>query len=306
MSYWRGNAKSGRWREINHLHPSKKDQRVLLAMLEEAVPMKEIKNGMERTSRHALPNEVTGPDLKYAAMVLHLGELKASVDGEPPTPTTQWSEMQEQARRFLEQALDESEYTTGDAELSRNAHLERARECLDEIADLTKFCTGMAVSKAEAERMRHAMAEAAINAFSLGRHAQASLGKLFEQLAAAQEKVLLDRSGAREGHNARRRSVALKWNETARSIASKLWANKPSASASQIAKSVRKEIEAQTANIRAAYEKDPAEVAHLKGQQIAAYVQDELLEGGLVNAIGETPAVDGIRRAISSLKPSGK
>jgi hypothetical protein len=180
----------------------------LLAMLKKAIPMIKVQNGKEWTTRHKLPKEVEGADLKHAALTLVLGELQAMVDGDPSSPFEEWTDAEAQARRYLQKALDEPEPTTGDEELSRKTHARKALESLDEIAFWKNLKVKQAADAEEAAWIEEAIGAVAHFALSAGLHAQTAAGKSFELLALGREKQLVGQSAAREGINADRRSAA--------------------------------------------------------------------------------------------------
>lgn len=302
MSDWREHAAKEEWLKIFHPDLSDRDCSDLLAMLRKAVPMIKVQNSKEWTTRHKLPNEVEGADLKHAAQTLDEGELESMVDGDPPSPLEEWTDAEAQARRYLQKALDEPEPTTGDEELSRKTHARKALEALNEIASKMKTTVKQAANPEEAASIEEAMALVAHFALSAGLHAQTAAGKNFVFFALAREKQLVGQSAARDEINADRRSAAQKWKANAEEIARQHWRNKPGASALEIAGRVLTEFVARAEKIKAGIKARNAESDDMSDEDIAFSVREALQDQGLANADGVLPSISTIRKAIGKIK----
>lgn len=190
MTDFRALAAAGRWADVNWMELSHEEQVEFLQLVRAAVPFVLVENGMEREQRRALPGEVGNDRARIeAATILYLGELEAAIEGEPPKARENWHEVRRLIDLFLANALVEKEATTGDPEMSRNAHAAAAIEYLNEIDRLSAFLGKEMDTAEDRDWLVETISEVACAAFSAGRHMQATWGKQFESDAVRGEKV---------------------------------------------------------------------------------------------------------------------
>lgn len=176
----------------------------LLARLDADVPKVTARNGMEVEVRHVRPNEAP-PDWKRAAQILELGELKAKVEGDPPSNAEIWRHDRDMISAQLRSLVVAGEVTMGDKMLSRANHAATSLALLDS----TDFCVQAMANEidpvGEKPEDRDWLIEFAQEilylGFHAGLHARAAIGKSMETDAVRGEKVLM---AAVEGGNQRR------------------------------------------------------------------------------------------------------
>jgi len=161
-------------------------------------------NGMERQEDYVHPQEA--PDeWKGAAYILLLGELDATVDGEPEPVPEVWRRSRNEIEQKLKLLMSSDEVTEGDPILSRKAHAQAAIECLQD-ADWSTAAMADEIdpedSKSEDRKWLIEVAAGLVCVgFYAGMHARAALGKEIEMHAVRGEKTL---KAASEGGRQRR------------------------------------------------------------------------------------------------------
>ena len=175
----------------------------LLEALRAAVPEVEDIDGLDRTTRFALPKELDEPHLKGAAMELMLGELEAAVecgpDGENEDAylrgdSESWEEQSDKVASELRAIVGE-----GRAEPEPNSiedHASAALHWLQQIRVWSSVHEDQAANPDEAVWVRTILAEQAVRAFEAGRRFQKVVGKPWEPHAVRGKKV---QEGAAEG-----------------------------------------------------------------------------------------------------------
>lgn len=186
MSDWREIAEQRRWADLPWslgagAESSTGETRWLLDRIREDVPLVTVRDGMETTERHARPDEIEVSDerarhLQAAAEILALGELEASVEGEPRRPAEQWASTAAEARSRLGRR-DPAEMETDEDDISLRGHVARANEALDHVSWLIAFYREQAADDNEAKWVVEAISEAAETGVRAGVELRAALGK---------------------------------------------------------------------------------------------------------------------------------
>jgi hypothetical protein len=134
-----------------------------------------------------------------------LGELDATVDGEPEPVPEVWRRSRNEIEQKLKLLMSSDEVTEGDPILSRKAHAQAAIECLQD-ADWSTAAMADEIdpedSKSEDRKWLIEVAAGLVCVgFYAGMHARAALGKEIEMHAVRGEKTL---KAASEGGRQRR------------------------------------------------------------------------------------------------------
>ena len=175
----------------------------LLERVRQAVPRVTIQNGMEATSRFALPQELPAKSsIRAAAEILELGELEALVDGEPPRGAEVWNDALRQAQSYLDRAEAEGEITSGSSELSRFEHIRSAREALSELNLAMRLNEENFTSSTDKAWAADAFSEVAYIAYMAGRRVQVAWGKPIERDAYLLQQ---DRASRSQGGSSKHR-----------------------------------------------------------------------------------------------------
>ena len=189
MSDFRKLAREGRWDEVNWIWLDPTEQAEFLDMVRKKALKIRAENGIERNWRYALPHEVESDRAQIAlAKILELGELEASVEGEPPIASQAWHDLLKQVEPLLQIAMTEPEVTEGTPELSRRAHANAASEYLAEVARIPAFLAPSMDTEDEMRWLVEVVAEVATAAFMAGYHTRTAWGKAFELDAVKGEK----------------------------------------------------------------------------------------------------------------------
>lgn len=211
MPDWKADYAARNWASIETWwrHCDDTDElRELLAWLERDVPKITITDRMEEQQEFIHPKDAT-EEWRGAAEILQLGELKATVEGDPPSELEQWSETAsrttEVMRGFLADTADQKR--TGNSKtrgnpLSRSAHAKEALYFLSLIdRDRKLMCAEIdpdGDTPEDRDWLSAVIAQAALAAFNAGVHAQIAIGKDIEKYALTGK--LVQQGAASGGH----------------------------------------------------------------------------------------------------------
>ena len=171
---------------VEWFHEPHDFQERLLKALRDAVPQVEDVDGVDRTTRYALPRELKEPHLIAAAAVLDEGILEAAValgpNGENEDDyLSDEADLWDVLRPQVASALAE---IAGDAKNpkpnSREDHARAGLHWLQQIEFWSKFHTGHAAEAEGEDWVRGILSEQTYRAFELGRRYQKVVDKPFE------------------------------------------------------------------------------------------------------------------------------
>lgn len=228
------------WRDTRRWNDAHKPSlTALLERLRSIVPTVPVENGMERATRHLEPSDPAylwaGKEyLKPAAEILHSGELKALVDGEPETTSMSWASYRQAIENQLNEYLAYTESTLGDKAMSRLRHASSALEFLSQIDFSQAVAKNELSNEEDQDWLAELVGEIAFAAFDAGRHTQAAWGKGFEGHAATRLKsikALNDAPTNRIAANALRREKSLEKHEHAKLVRKRFCSGKQTAAA---------------------------------------------------------------------------
>lgn len=190
MTDWRVHYKTRDWPKIEdwfYYSEDLKEIATLREWLRRDVPRIARRNGVEETEEYVLPSEAP-EEWRGAAEILHLGELDAILDEEPPSALQEWESARAIVDAELGRLIEADEVTEGDPTLSRRGHAEQAMEILDDIDQLSSWMRGE-LDPEDRSWLDELIAEVAHLAFSAGSHARSALGKDQEDFAVRGKKI---------------------------------------------------------------------------------------------------------------------
>jgi hypothetical protein len=183
MSDWQRLYEKRDWAalEVWFHHTEERDQLIAFRdALVRDLPKVGRENGTERRIEPVLAKEAPA-EWKGAASILHDGELDAAIDGTPPTAVVLWDQERLRVTDVLERLAGEPEVTSGDATMSRSAHIATALEHLKEFDFAVGFMRSELLRVGDADDdmrwLNEMVAEIALPIFRAGIHAHAADGK---------------------------------------------------------------------------------------------------------------------------------
>ena len=195
MSDWRTDYAARKWTNLKNWWPYCADMdelREFLAWLERDVPKITITDRMEELQDFIHPKDAP-EEWRGAAEILLMGELKATVEGDPPSELEEWSETANRTAAIMRTFLaDTDDGQTGNSKgrgnpLSRSAHAKDALEYLSRVDRDRKLMCAEIDSDGDTPEDRDwlsaVIAQAALAAFNAGVHAQIAIGKDIEKYA---------------------------------------------------------------------------------------------------------------------------
>lgn len=210
MTDWRAHYNARDWPWIKdwfYYSENLKEIATLREWLRRDVPRIARRNGVEETEEYVLPS-VAPEEWRGAAEILHLGELDAILDEEPPSALQEWESDRTSVETELSRFIKADEVTEGDPSLSRRGHAEQAMEILDDIDQLSSWMRGE-LNPEDRSWLDELIAEVAHLAFSAGSHARSALGKDYERWAVRGRKIGENASkGGKAAHKARKPEIS--------------------------------------------------------------------------------------------------
>lgn len=235
MSNWQQLIEARDWDAFEHWWWEESDRNKRVAAWDELkrqCPKTTRVNGMESFQDFVKPDEAP-EGWRGLAILIELGELQASLDGNPPRASEDWAALRSRTTEILSELAKQPELTEGDDVLSRVAHIAAAHEWLDEI----KKESNLALQQADTEDqdwLRELVSAVARSAFLAGAHASAAAGKEVEWHALRGKNMI--ESGKRSWDE--RRPESMERNRKIVSCMKKVMADNPNlsiAAASRIA-----------------------------------------------------------------------